>query len=64
MANSFAARPSTSSRAWHNWPGSNPRPFFLQLAIDVLAVAFGAFFICATACSVPLALFLLIFCQL
>ena len=34
-----------------------------QSAIDIFAVTFGIFFLCATACSVPVALFLLLFAR-
>jgi hypothetical protein len=32
----------------------------VQALIDCLAVTFGIFFLCATACSVPVALFMLL----
>lgn len=34
---------------------------FAQALIDILALAFIAFFICATAISIPLCLFILVF---
>ena len=55
------APPSQVAR--HN-SGGFGRPFFIQALIDVGAVIVSAFIICATAFSIPLALFLLFFCQL
>ena len=55
------APPSQVAR--HNSGGSG-RPFFLQTLIDIGAVIVSAFIICATAFSIPLALFLLFFCEL
>lgn len=37
------------------------RPYLLQLALDILAVVVCVFVICATAASLPLAVFLLLF---
>lgn len=35
----------------------------VQYAIDVIAIVFGAIFIISVGCSLPLAIFLLLFCQ-
>jgi len=51
------------SRAWHGWSGSNARPVPLQLAIDAGAVLMSILIVIATAMSVPLAIFLLLFCN-
>ena len=37
------------------------RGLFIQSLIDLAAIVFGALFICATACSLPLAIFMLLF---
>lgn len=39
------------------------RPRVLQVLTDIVAILFGAFFIVATACSIPLAMFMLLFCS-
>ena len=72
-SNSFATA-SPPDASWPNSEGSN-LPLFVssshplerskaaQTFIDCLAVTFGILFLCTTAASIPVALFLLIFCK-
>jgi hypothetical protein len=39
------------------------RSEFAQTSLDILAVIFGALFICSLAVSLPLALYMLFFCE-
>ena len=38
-----------------------PRSQFTQALIDIVMVVFALFFLCSVACSVPVAIFLLLF---
>ena len=68
------ATASPPDASWPNSEGSN-LPLFVssshplerskaaQTFIDCFAVAFGILFLCTTAASIPVALFLLVFCK-
>lgn len=43
--------------------GLDYRPKWKQVVIDIVALAFGILFACVVGVSIPLALFMLLFCE-